>query len=267
MSAELHVSVFRLEFRTRDSLRFPPVAGNALRGALGLAIDEKVFRPAPREDMPSGFQDPPRGFVVRARDLNARTFQRGRTFVFHLHVFQPGIEANLVKGFADALVKGFGPWRARAELEDCTRENLTISLAPASDPVSAAKVRFVSPTDLKGFAPGETPPPFPILFARMRDRIGALFTFYGTEPLHFDFKGLAERSGEVSLSSGAIEMVEADRHSSRTGQRHSLGGFMGEALYAGALAEFMPWLKAAEYTGIGRHTVWGLGEIKVELPA
>jgi CRISPR/Cas system endoribonuclease Cas6 (RAMP superfamily) len=54
-----------------------------------------------------------------------------------------------------------------------------------------------------------------------------------------------------------------ERKSGRTGQVHSLGGFTGEAEYEGALAEFVPWLRAARWVGVGRQTVWGKGEMRV----
>jgi hypothetical protein len=38
---------------------------------------------------------------------------------------------------------------------------------------------------------------------------------------------------------------------------------MGSADYEGDLAEFLPFLEAARWTGVGRQTVWGNGEIHV----
>ena len=53
------------------------------------------------------------------------------------------------------------------------------------------------------------------------------------------------------------------RKSGRTGQVHPLGGFTGEAEYEGELAEFLPWLRAARWVGVGRQTVWGKGDVRV----
>ncbi|MCU1257176.1 MAG: hypothetical protein JWO80_61, partial [Bryobacterales bacterium] len=44
----------------------------------------------------------------------------------------------------------------------------------------------------------------------------------------------------------------------------SIGGFLGTAEYEGELAEFLPYLQAAKWTGVGRQSVWGKGEISVE---
>ena len=58
--------------------------------------------------------------------------------------------------------------------------------------------------------------------------------------------------------------VAAERTSRGTGQRHSLGGFTGVAEYQGDLAKFLPYLEIARWTGVGRQTVWGKGEIAYE---
>ena len=41
---------------------------------------------------------------------------------------------------------------------------------------------------------------------------------------------------------------------------------MGGAAYEGELDEFMPFLRAAKWTGVGRQTVWGKGEIEIAVP-
>jgi hypothetical protein len=37
---------------------------------------------------------------------------------------------------------------------------------------------------------------------------------------------------------------------------------VGSAEYEGDLAEFVPYLRAARWAGVGRQTVWGNGEIE-----
>jgi hypothetical protein len=78
-----------------------------------------------------------------------------------------------------------------------------------------------------------------------------------------DYRALGERARAVTTTAIRIEHVDIERRSSRTGQRHGLGGFIGEADYAGDLGEFLPWLKVAEWTGAGRLTVWGNGALLV----
>jgi hypothetical protein len=60
-----------------------------------------------------------------------------------------------------------------------------------------------------------------------------------------------------------LRQVEAVRRSSRTGKVHGIGGFVGVAEYEGDLSEFLPYLEAAQWTGIGRQCVWGKGELRM----
>ncbi len=76
---------------------------------------------------------------------------------------------------------------------------------------------------------------------------------------------MGERAAAVRMTRCELQMHEVDRLSSRTGQRHPLGGFVGEAEYEGESREFLPYLWAGKWTGVGRQTVWGKGEMKVEL--
>ena len=104
----------------------------------------------------------------------------------------------------------------------------------------------------------------PSLLARIRDRASTLRELYGDGPLAIDFKALGERASLVSITRCELALVAAERVSRGTGQTHPLGGFTGFAEYAGDLAEFVPYLKIARWTGVGRQTVWGKGEIAYE---
>jgi CRISPR/Cas system endoribonuclease Cas6 (RAMP superfamily) len=61
-----------------------------------------------------------------------------------------------------------------------------------------------------------------------------------------------------------LQWPDVDRLSSRTGQRHPLGGFVGEAEYEGELGEFLPYLRLGKWVGVGRQTVWGKGELELQ---
>jgi len=107
-------------------------------------------------------------------------------------------------------------------------------------------------------------PEFGVLARRIRDRISTLRSLYGAGPLDIDFRAFGKMADSIRLAHCELTRVDAERVSKRTGQRHSLGGFTGFAEYEGALAAFLPYLEAARYTGVGRQTVWGKGEIAVE---
>jgi len=147
------------------------------------------------------------------------------------------------------------------EIEELSgTEPIQIHLGPTGQSVSRIRVRFLTPTELKG----TEKPHFGVLMRRIRDRISGLRALYGTGPLQMDFKAFGERADRVEMAHCDLHQIEAERVSRNTGQRHSLGGFVGVAEYEGELAEFVPFLEAAQWTGVGRQTVWGKGEIAIE---
>lgn len=248
-----------------------------------------MFEPTALAGGPSGLGDWPRPFVFRAGHLDGCTIAAGATFFFDLHLFDmrsPAI-AYLVLAFAQLGREGLGPGRRRASLTDVWQLNeagepgarifdgqsllaheqispLLLNLDPCPKQVERVLVRFVSPTELKGGQQLIERPEFGILAARIRDRVSTLRALYDDGPLAIDFRGFAERASVVRIVRCEIEPVAIERRSSRTGQVHSIGGFIGEAEYAGALGEFVPYLQAARWTGVGRQTVWGKGEVRAE---
>jgi CRISPR-associated endoribonuclease Cas6 len=251
-----------------------------------------MFEPSALAFGPSGLADWPRPFVFRASHLDARHVCPGEAFHFDVHLFDlssPAL-AYLVLAFAQLGREGLGPRRARVELtgvwqlderrqpatavydgwtpERTLASPLEIDLAPADGgngaPVRRVRVRFLTPTEIKTGHEIAARPEFPILAARIRDRVSALRAFYGAGPLDIDFRAFGERAGGIRMTRCDVRHADIVRRSSRTGQTHPLGGFVGDAEYEGDLTEFVPYLRAAQWTGVGRQTVWGKGEIAVE---
>lgn len=248
----------------------------------------RIFEPSAAGRGPSGLADPPRPFVFRAAHLDGRTVLPDEPFHFDVHVFDlrdPAL-AYFVLSFAQLAHAGLGPGRGRAELErvhqlDAHREPkvevfdgrtfliqealppLELDLRPCPHPVPRVCVRFLTPTELKGDGELTLRPEFGVLFARIRDRLSTLRALYGPGPLEIDFKAMGERAARVQLVRSALRWTETTRRSGKSGQFHPFGGFIGEVAYEGDLAEFLPYLKAAQWTGVGRQTVWGKGELRV----
>jgi hypothetical protein len=286
----------RLHFRAAEPVRFPPgKAGNILRGAFGTALRgvacvpecnaaascplratcaySRLFEPrSARDSGPSGLRDWPRPFVLRAGHLDGQRLECGQHFHFDAHLFDladPGVTA-FTASFARLAQQGIGPGRGRSELVTAdligldgtpTQQPIALSLDRAPQDVSRIQVRFVTPTELKSAGSPQPHPTFATLFARVRDRISTLRALYGAGPLAIDFRAMGERAGRVEMPRCELQWEHVKRRSSRSGQSHPLGGFVGEAEYAGDLAEFLPYLRAAQWTGAGRQTVWGKGEI------
>jgi hypothetical protein len=248
----------RFHFHAVDSVFFPPAkAGNVLRGALGKIGD------VPEGQRPSGLADPPRAFVLRAAHLDGRRFAPGEAFTFQANVFD--VDSALVSTLQDACaawaLSGLGPRRGRVELTGCDAEPVSIDLQ-SGPPAVKCTLRFATPTELKGNLSREDIP-FGVLFARVRDRMSALCSIYGDGAPELDFRALGERAAEVKTTHRDLQYQAVERRSSRTGAVHGIGGITGLVTYEGELTEFLPWLRAAWWTGVGRHTSWGNGVVEV----
>jgi CRISPR-associated endoribonuclease Cas6 len=279
---------FRFHFRALDPVHFPAgKGGNVIRGALGLILRDtaspsayaRLFEPGSQLGRaPSGLGDWPRPFVLRADDLDGRTVPEGGCFCFDVHVFdlRPAVLAYFHEAFAQFGRQGIGPGHGRVNLERTEQVDLadragpvaeapplSLSLEPQREAVSRVTLRFVSPTELKSGGTVAERPEFPILFGRLRDRISTLRALYGAGPLEIDFRGMGDRAATVRLTQCEMHWAKVERKSGRTGQVHPLGGFMGTAEYEGDLGEFVPWLQAARWVGVGRQTVWGKGDVRV----
>ncbi len=246
--ADLDLAFFvaKLRLVTKNAISFPPYgAANLIRGQFGKSLFEgrlyeKLFAPPRRTEGPSGLKDPPRPYVLRTSSLDGRSFAAGALLSFSVHVF----DASLTPDFAIG-----------------TLEHKHLSLSHSVQAASRVRVDFLTPTELKN-APL---PSFDMLFARLRDRISALRALYSVGPLEIDFKAMGERARAIQLHEHHLEDINRNRTSRHTGQNHPIGGFVGHAIYEGALTEFLPYLEAGYWTGVGRQTVWGKGQIRTTI--
>jgi len=278
----------RLSFLARGAISFSRGAGNQLRGAFGSILHKlacvpectdahdcdrresceyaRMFAPAAAAG-PSGLADRPRPFVFRANHLDGRTVTPGETFHFNFHWFdlrRPSVKLA-IRAFAELAHEGLGPERGAADLVEVTGDHapLSVSLDPGGQQVDRVTVRFETPTELKADGHSVAQPEFAILAARIRDRISILRALYDEGPLKLDFREFGERAAQVRMTRCDIRHMNTSRRSSQTRQIHPLGGFVGEAEYEGDLTEFVPYLHAAGWTGVGRQTAWGKGVLRV----
>lgn len=124
-------------------------------------------------------------------------------------------------------------------------------------------VSLLTPTFIRADGQVIREPEFHHIFKRLRDRINALSTFFGDGPLDVDFRGLGERSEKIRRVAARFEWIDRARTSAKTGQRHELSGFVGEATYEGELEEFFPWLVMGQLVHVGKYTAWGNGRLLV----
>jgi hypothetical protein len=273
--------------------------GYMLRAQKGGPYYTRWFRPGGEPETgptPSGLADWPRPFVLRASHLDGVECKPEECWSFDLHIFARKAFWPLVEAVAAAAGQGIGRGRVASELMRIEVLNagstdfslwstggtdfslwsapifpisersepvppIRLNLADVGERADRISLRFVTPTELKGQAGKE--PDFGTLFARLRDRLGNLAALYGAGALDVDFQGFGERARSVRLCQAQLSWERAERRSSRTGQVHPLSGFTGDVDYEGDLGEFLPWLDAARWVGVGRQTVWGKGDVRV----
>ena len=284
---------FRFHFRALGPVHFPRgTSANVVRGAFGTLLRQsaapadytRLFEPGTTlGKSPSGLADWPRPLVFRASHLDGLTVPQNMSFFLDVHVFdlRAPVLPLLRLAFAQLARCGIGPGRGRADLEQVEQLDLAGKPTEVGDvPCPPARlvldsfgglstrliVRFLTPTELKAGGAVVERPEFDVLFGRLRDRIATLRSFYGAGPLEIDFRGIGERARAIELVRADLSWERLVRRSGRTGQVHPLGGFTGEAEYAGAVSEFLPWLEAGYWVGVGRHTVWGKGVVAPALP-
>lgn len=275
---------FRYRFRTLAPLWFPPGrTANLVRGAFGAALRQTAplpiytafFEPHPGPaGAPSGFADLPRPFVLRPWHLDGRSLPTDAPFHLDLHIFDLSSPAlpYLAAAFDRFRWNRPGDAAPLARLETVEQLDLAgepaagacvLGLDPDERPVLRAVIGFATPTELKSGGALAAAPDFPILFARLRDRISTLRALYGPGPPAVDFRTLGSRAALVRLCRTELVQHHLERRSASSGRVHPLGGFTGQAEYRGDLRPFLPWLRAARWTGVGRQTAWGKGEVLV----
>ena len=247
-------------FTATAPIQFAPgEAANVFRGTLGALLHANpVAQPL---SPASGFQDPPKPFVLRAAALDQASLIQGQPFTLPINFFDP----NAIEAVTEALGRlATSTLRLRATLiEARPLPVVELPLTAPTHPVTAIRVEFLTPTELKAEGKALRRPDFPVLFNRARDRISTLCTLYQQGAPDIDYAPIGERAQAVVTTKFTLRQIEVARTSRRTGRTHSIGGFTGEADYAGDLAEFLPWLEAAQWTGVGRLTPWGNGWIRV----
>jgi hypothetical protein len=242
-------------------------AANLVRGQLGKILlrehpeaYQRYFAPNSSPGAgPSGFRNPPRPFVLRVAELDGARIEVGEKFVIGVNLFemrQPPVDL-----FTEVLTRLACESLGASKLdhiEGTARREL--SLEAGLQKVTRVRVHFLTPAEFKG----ASAPDFATLFTRIRDRVSLLRALYGDGPLEIDFRAMGERAREIVTTRCELHQARNQRYSRSQNAAHPMGGFRGVAEYEGDLAEFLPYLEAARWTGVGRQTVWGKGEIHTE---
>lgn len=247
-------------------------------------------RPPAGAERLSALQDVARPFVFDPPTDEQAEFAPGTPVTFGLVTV--GRASRLVPYFVSAFRnladEGLGPRRAPFDLAEVaaldargTPTALYQSTSPlvrlaaptlrAADLVrpsdaerTRVTLRFVTPLELKDQGAPVHRPELGAIVRRLRDRANMLSTFFADAPLALDFRGLSALADGVRLLDDRTRPVHVSRRSSRTGQRHDVGGLLGEATYEGSgIATLMPLLRLGEAIHVGKHAAFGNGRVGV----
>lgn len=247
-----------------------------------------LWDPPPSEKMPNSFRNPPRPLVLRPRLLDGRAMRRGDEAPVDVHLFSADPESvgPITAAVFEAVLDGIGPEWAWAEVVRVEQlgihgeplhhvfQDETLHLPPPpplldleqspGPPVTRLQIEFLSPTQWKGDAAPADTISLSRLITRAHERIASLVRFYGpapypTAPPAPPLPVIGETLQIIHLTHVSVYDV-----SHQTGRPFPVGGLVGVVEYrADDLRPYLPWLAAAEKCGIGQHTVWGNGEIRV----
>jgi hypothetical protein len=125
-------------------------------------------------------------------------------------------------------------------------------------------LEFLTPTRLVVAGRPIPRPSFGVLIQRLLERLDALdsrFAGGGLDPAEsFRLVGLA---GAVPLAAETTRWAHAESHSSRQQRSNTISGFMGQAVYSGDMAAFLPYLVWGSITHVGKDAVKGDGNYRI----
>jgi hypothetical protein len=133
----------------------------------------------------------------------------------------------------------------------------------ATLPADHIRLRFLTPTRLVHRGKPLQCPPFHVLARRLLNRVSSLSYFHCGQRWETDYRGLVEQAKAVELAACDTHWVNVERYSSRQRAKLSLGGFVGDVVYTGDLAPFLPLLCLGELVHVGKATVFGNGKYEV----
>jgi len=224
--------------------------------------------------------------VFRALHLDGKRIEPETEFHFDVVLFESPekVLPYFVLAFRALVDAGVGPARGRAilssveelptgtsvydgkRLRDRALPGIEFNVSESTgESARALRVKFLTPTELKTGGEIIDRPEFSVLLRRLRDRISNLRLLYQGGPLEVDFAAIGAAAEGIRISRSSLRRVEVERFSTRTRQSHPLGGFAGSVEYEGDLAPFLPYLRAGEWSGVGRQTVWGKGSFAITI--
>jgi len=134
---------------------------------------------------------------------------------------------------------------------------------PPDGEVSRARLTFLTPARITYAGRLARTPEFHVIIRNLLRRISSICYFYHGCTYEADFQSIIRRATGVRLVEDGTRWFDWERYSSRQERKVPLGGFVGEAVYAGPVREFWPLLRLGELVHVGKGAVFGQGKFTV----
>lgn len=298
-SRSFRFACFDFQIRFLQACELPAYKGACLHGAFGQALQhigipfrDYFFNPATPSHWRDAQQTPPRPYTLIPPDHDQTRYQPGDTLGFGITLFGSAIDQFMIVFAAFAHLggnMGLGTQLGRFAID--TVRQLTpdgvvllyqdrnwLNSAAACDasrfftdcPISPDRIRIRHCTRLRLKAGNQllgTAPPFSLLLHRLLSRINALAAMYcGGPALVPEAKQrLLQQAESIAIESTTLAWQDWQRYSQRAQSTMPFGGLLGETVYRGELAPFLPWLELGQWVGVGGKTSFGLGQYQLEI--
>ena len=103
--------------------------------------------------------------------------------------------------------------------------------------------------------------PFDLLMRNILRRISLLGRIHCESDWNLPYQDILSHAEQaVQLKDSHTSWYDWERYSNRQQQRMNMGGVVGELIYEGELAPFLPLIRLGQFTHIGKNTTFGLGK-------
>ena len=103
--------------------------------------------------------------------------------------------------------------------------------------------------------------PFDLLMRNLLRRISLLGRIHCESNWDLPYKEILDQAAsQVQLVASQTSWYDWERYSNRQKTRMNMGGIVGELVYEGDLAPFLPLILLGQFTHIGKNTTFGLGK-------
>jgi len=287
------LACFEFQLCLSEDAELPVYKGAVFHGALGQALArigtnfrDYFYNPSPPAHWSDAQQAPPRPYVLIPPLDDKTCYAVGDTLNLGIILYGSAIDYFLIVFAALEHLgefMGLGKQKGRFQIDriqQLTADGITLlyqnrqwlrqteAMVAESffteTPLSLIRLRLNHSTRLRLKADNQllrTAPPFSLLLNRLLGRINALATVYGngiviTPEQKQQLLTLAET---VQIERSTLHWHDWHRHSQRSHNTMPFGGLLGETVYRGELAPFIPWLTLGQWVGVGGKTSFGLG--------